>query len=224
MRRMMLLIVAFTAAVAIAQDRSADHGVGGSDAAGPCGGALDTHSDCWQCFKSLLVDCESIGEAEQRRACYAGANSFLSWCLNKRTRDSDGTETLHSEFQLWPVGKVFASPCVPPKGADRVEVWIRANGEVERCPEPILETQVDGSCSVVISWPTMSLGRERFVGVVIAWFDGEALIDAVADVVELTSDVDGDGCVGGDDCRSIIRSFVGGELDITETTRALCDR
>lgn len=43
-----------------------------------------TVTSCWDCFQSMLADCDAKNrEAERRKACYEGANNFFVWCLGR---------------------------------------------------------------------------------------------------------------------------------------------
>ncbi len=51
----------------------------------PCDsiGTKPTIRQCWSCFNALLDSCGESTTPERRTACYEGANSFFSWCLDR---------------------------------------------------------------------------------------------------------------------------------------------
>jgi hypothetical protein len=65
-----------------------------ADAVAPCDniGTKPTIRQCWACFQSLLDSCGESTTPERREACFTGANSFFSWCLDRVPGVTTGTD------------------------------------------------------------------------------------------------------------------------------------
>lgn len=60
-----------------------------------------TVQSCWNCFQSLLSDCDDQNpEGERRQASYEGANTFLNWCLGEVGDPEFGTGTTDSTLNF----------------------------------------------------------------------------------------------------------------------------
>lgn len=94
----------------------------------PCSiGKNPTVSQCWECFQSLLADCDrKNAETARRKACYDAANSFFTWCLGRTVSSPHGVSNI----------TVFAPETMAMDSAfdyyitldfepSRIDVWIR---------------------------------------------------------------------------------------------------
>jgi len=223
MKSLTMIVLSIAAGMAAGQPQDGGSAQRAGEAAvreSPCAGTLDTVGKCWDCFQSLLTDCEKNQTEDKRKACYEGANTFFDWCLGRVADPKARANSQWPGFQNWVVGDQLERPFIWPESADRVEAWVRVPGQRERQPEPAVEQQPDGSFVVVVDWPTMSLGDNGSVGLVLVWYQGDTPVEALADVVLLTSDASGDG-TDQEDILRLLAHYSAGTIDTRELIRAL---
>lgn len=141
-------------------------------AANPCGnlGNPPTVGGCWDCFQSLLKDCDDKNpEGNRRNSCYTGANNFFTWCLGRvgggnpvtpRPRSSTMNRGEGFSYQL-----SFENPVEPAN----IEVYVRdVEGGAIRSQQvnAFTSRNADGSISVFFDNNNLGLENDKTVGVV----------------------------------------------------------
>lgn len=191
--------------------------------AGPCAnlGSPPKVGGCWDCFQSLLADCDkNNGEGARREACYKGANNLLTWCLgrvgnvnvNPANPRRQGAEMQRNEGFTYDIA--FTAPVDP----SSVEVYVRDmdNGEPrQQQVQAFVFKNDDGSLSVFFDNNNLGLDDDKVVGVVTAVRNANGDIDAAyADAYSIVTpgDLDGNGSVDSLDLSKAWDSYASGEM------------
>ena len=219
-----LLVLCSLATASFAQEANTVKG-NVAPAVNPCStlGNPPTVGNCWDCFQSLLADCDrENNNSDRRKACYEGANNFFTWCLGRvgspapvapaNPRHGAKGMNLREGFSY---ELVFASVIDPAN----IEVYVRdvQNGEVRQQQVKAFAFANKGT-SVSIFFDNNNLGIEndKTVGIVtlvrnpVTHEVDTAYADAF-DVIE-PLDMNGDGVINEFDYIKSWEQYSSGEI------------
>lgn len=203
------------------------------DKANPCSnlGKAPGVSQCWDCFQSLLADCDRQNpEGTRRTACYTGANNFFTWCLgragavaNPHQHSSEGTSMERGAGFTYEIA--FAAPVNP----DLVEVYVRdmENGQPrQQRVDAFVSANDDGSLIVFFDNNNLGLEDDKVVGIVTAVRGVNGGYDAAfayAVNVVTPGDLDGNGTVDAFDLSKAWDEYSAGDMSYDDFVRFVND-
>lgn len=193
-----------------------------NDKANPCAnlGNPPTVGQCWDCFQSLLADCDKQNdEAARRNACYTGANNFFNWCLGRvgGAANPRGPRGQAPAIERG-MGVVYDLAFVVPVDPANVSVYVRdIDGGQVRMQEVKSFVFKNGDGSVSVFFDDMNLGLEddKVIGVVTAVKDLQGnIVGAYAEAFDLVTpgDLNGDDQVDGSDIVVAWEKYGNGDM------------
>lgn len=206
-------------AVAIFLSTALSQVVAVAEKANPCSqlGSPPQVGQCWDCFQSLLSDCDKNNpSAERRQACYDGANNFLKWCFgrvgNPRKKGADGLDMQRNQGFSYNI--FFSTPVDP----NFVEVYVRDMHDGEPRMQRVnafVFSNTDGSLGVFFDNNNLGLENDKVAGVVTVVRNAEGNVEsAYADAYNIITpgDLDGNGSVDAFDLSQAWDSYSSGEM------------
>ncbi len=139
---------------------------------------------CWNCFQSLLVDCDKNNpEGDRRQACYEAANHFFTWCLGRVAQDRPDGRAITQSMELnnnkvWDIRSDFTYEVIVPAGTrpDDINIFLRTI--VHNKPQQVRlepddywvfnETGQNDLYVIVIDTSRINLFSNKVVGIVTA--------------------------------------------------------
>jgi len=221
-RSSFMSVLALVACCATALGQVAQRAAIAEDKANPCSNLSNPPKvgQCWDCFQSLLADCDKQNpEGTRRSACYTGANNFFTWCLgrvgnvaNPRQPRSQGMNMERGMGFTYDIA--FTAPVDP----NLVVVYVRdmENGEPrQQQVNAFVFANDDGSLSVFFDNNNLGLEDDKVVGIVTAVRNvngGTAAAYADAYNIITPGDLDGDGVFDALDLSKAWDSYATGEM------------
>jgi len=222
-RRASLSVVLLAATLcATALGQVAQRAAIAEDKANPCSqlGNPPTVGQCWDCFQSLLADCDKQNpEGNRRKSCYDGANNFFTWCLGRVGNPANPRQPRGQGMNMERgMGFTYDIAFTAPVDPNLVVVYVRdmENGEPrQQQVNAFVFANNDGSLSVFFDNNNLGLEDDKVVGVVTAVRNVNGGYDAAyADAYDIITpgDLDGDGVVDAFDLSKAWDSYAAGEM------------
>lgn len=130
-----------------------------------------TVGSCWDCFQSLLTDCDKANHsADRRKACYEGANNFFTWCLGRIPAAAHAIVTPRPSNNMirgqgFSYNITFSIEVDP----SNVDVYVRDqnNNEVRQQEvKSFVFKNADGSLSIFFDNNNLGLDDDKTIGIV----------------------------------------------------------
>jgi len=147
----------------------------------PCSVQPPTNESCWNCFLWLLEDCDKKNTTQDRRkACYDGANTYLSSCLGKTTFTF--AKITYTDWNMV-TGTVINTVSSGSKEFNEVKVYNRTNGKL---------TEVESfNFNGIIVVPGFVTGNN--VNLVIQCLDNKKTVNGFSIILNNNLDLNSDG-------------------------------
>lgn len=162
-------------------------------------------TSCWNCFQSLLSDCDRKNpEGDRRQACYQGANHYYAWCLSKVPSSSSATNDNNNRLREYDVRSGMKYEMLVPAGTSSEDVVIfvsywdgaeNKQAELSSNDYFVFETFEENMFLIVILDTNIDLSQSASIGILSAVkgdngniVDGFAVSANVVDSFDLNQD------------------------------------
>ena len=171
-----------------------------------------TVTSCWDCFQSLLADCDRKNpNGERRDACYTGANNFYTWCLCRISAPKQNAYLTTPALLETPGSYAFHASFEHPVDANNIQVFVRTfDGETSEMIEAKIYTFATDANSYDVLVDTSSFAT-NVVGMVVR-IESQQFARAFAVTSVLRGDFDRDGALTEQDIVLLWEHYANGEI------------
>lgn len=178
-----------------------------------------TVSSCWDCFQSLLADCDKQNpQGERRDACYKGANNFYVWCLGRISPEPKSSTVSASNTVEYPEPFSFSIQLDKATNSDDLRVYVRST-DGTNYNQTLVKSYVfstsDSSFDILVDYMQVD---DTILGFTVT--DSEhTFAHAFAVQQVLRGDIDGDGQITDIDHVMLAEKFAQGKISFEEYLR-----
>lgn len=178
-----------------------------------------TVSSCWDCFQSLLADCDKQNpQGERRDACYKGANNFYVWCLG-RISPQPKSSTVSSTLAIqYPEPFSFSLQLDKATRSDDIRVYVRTTDGTnyyQTLVKSYVFSTSDSSFDILVDY----LGIEHTILGFTVTDSEHTFANAFAVQQGIRGDLDGDGQITDIDHVMLAEQFAQGKISFDEYLR-----
>jgi uncharacterized membrane protein len=180
-----------------------------------------TVSSCWDCFQSLLADCDRKNpQGERRDACYTGANNFYTWCLGRISAPKQNAHLTTPALLETPGSYAFHATFEHRIDATDIQVFVRTfDGSTTEMTEAKIYTFATDTNSYDVLVDTSSY-TTNVVGMVVR-IEALQFARAFAVTSVMRGDLDRDGSLTDLDLMLLWERYAAGEISHAEFVQLL---